>query len=59
MKLRYLGEGAVSIDGTGEISRGGTIDVPDAVAAALLEEQPQHFERADTRDAGGAHEGGD
>lgn len=46
MKLRYLGTGTVHIEGAGEVSTDGTIEVPDAKAKALLEEQPQHFKEA-------------
>ena len=46
MRLRYLGTGTVGIEGVGEVSTGGLIEVPEATAAALLAEQPQHFEAA-------------
>jgi hypothetical protein len=57
MKLRYVGQGTVSIEGAGEVGHGGTIEVPEAVGAALLAEQPQHFEQADA--PGAADKGGD
>ena len=45
-KLLYTGTGIVGIEGVGEVSPGGTIEVPDDTARALLEEQPQHFKEA-------------
>jgi hypothetical protein len=44
--LKYVGTGTISIEGAGEVSSGGTIEVQDATARALLEEQPQHFKEA-------------
>ena len=46
MKLQYVGTGTVRIEGAGEVSQGGTIEVPDDTARALLSEQPQHFKEA-------------
>lgn len=57
MKLTYIGIGTVGIEGAGEVSQGGTIEVPDATAKVLLQEQPQHFKQAGapvrTRNRGG------
>jgi hypothetical protein len=46
MRLRYLGTGTVFLEGAGEVSTGGVIDAPDALAQALLVEQPGVFEEA-------------
>lgn len=45
-KLLYGGTGTIRIEGAGEVSQGGTIEVPDETAKALLQEQPQHFKEA-------------
>ena len=45
-KLLYTGTGTIGIDGAGEVSTGGTIEVPDDTARALLAEQPQNFKEA-------------
>jgi hypothetical protein len=41
MKLTYRGTGTVSVEGAGEVSTGGTIDVPEVTGKALLQEQPE------------------
>jgi hypothetical protein len=41
MKLTYRGEGTVHIPGAGDVHAGGTIEVPDATAAALVQQDPR------------------
>jgi len=43
MKLRYEGTGTVRVEGAGEVSYGEVLELPDATARVLLEEQPQHW----------------
>jgi hypothetical protein len=43
MKLRYLGTGTVLIEGVGEVSAGGIVEVPEAVGRALVAERPGHW----------------
>jgi len=44
MKLRYLGMGTVHVEGAGEVSEGGELEVPQEMAVALIEQRPQHWE---------------
>lgn len=41
--LNYLGTGTVRVEGAGEVSFGGQIDLPEDVAAALVEQQPAQW----------------
>lgn len=46
MKLRYLGMGTVHVEGAGEVSEGGELEIPQATAEQLLEQRPHHWEAA-------------
>jgi hypothetical protein len=58
-KLLYVGTGIVLIEGSGEVASGGTIEVPDETAKALLLEQPQHFKEASAPARSSRKRGGD
>jgi len=41
--LTYQGTGTVLVEGIGEVSEGGSLELSDELAARLLEEQPQNW----------------
>ena len=43
MKLTYRGTGTVLVEGAGEVSSGGSIEVPEATGRGLLEGQPENW----------------
>ena len=40
VQLQYLGTGTVRIEGAGEVTSGGGIELPEEVAVSLVEQQP-------------------
>jgi len=49
MKLKYKGEGTVSIDGAGSVTGGSTIEVAEKTGKALVKQSPELWEDGNPR----------
>ena len=43
MKLIYRGTGTVLVEGVGEVSHGGSLEVPDELGRVLVQESPENW----------------